>query len=304
MWLEIHHTDLRTDSAATQASFDVGHQVGDIARQLNDPTEKGTLIGPHTEGFDAGFTRSQALLQSAPPIFEAGFRAEGEPAFADVMLSVKKGSKKVWRMVEVKSSTSVKDCHRDDVAVQAFIARSAGVPLAAIALAHIDSTWVYPGNGDYQGLMVEHDLTEDAFGRGETVRDWINEADLNWVRHMKASADYLGIAHMQERTAYEIWARNAHGDIWLPEAQGFLISRYKMRPKPFLLVEHHWTPANHLAPPSHCARSGSARYHCRLRRHTVTKGRIRSCVFGSMHWKNVTHHFPAGILSANVVRVL
>lgn len=176
LWLEIHHPDLRTDSAATQASFDVGHQVGDIARQLYDPTGKGTLIDPQTEGFDAAFTRSQALLQSAQPIFEAGFRAEGALAFADVMLPVKKGSKKVWRMVEVKSSTSVKDYHRDDVAVQAFIARSAGVPLAAIALAHIDSTWVYPGNGDYQGLLVEHDLTEDAFGRSETVRTWISEA--------------------------------------------------------------------------------------------------------------------------------
>ena len=33
LWLEIHHKDLRQDSAATQASFDVGHQVGDIARR-------------------------------------------------------------------------------------------------------------------------------------------------------------------------------------------------------------------------------------------------------------------------------
>lgn len=176
LWLEIHHPDLRTDSAATQASFDVGHQVGDIARQLYDPTGKGTLIDPQTEGFDVAFTRSQALLQSAQPIFEAGFRAEGALAFADVMLPVKKGGKRAWRMVEVKSSTSVKDYHRDDVAVQAFIARTAGVPLAGIALAHIDSTWIYPGNGDYQGLLVEQDLTENAFGRSETVRAWISEA--------------------------------------------------------------------------------------------------------------------------------
>lgn len=176
LWLEIHHPEWRTDSAATQASFDVGHQVGDIARQLYDPSGKGALIDPQTEGFDAAFTRSQELLQSARPIFEAGFRAEGALAFADVMLPVKKGGKRTWRMVEVKSSTSVKDYHRDDVAVQAFIARSAGVPLAAIALAHIDSTWVYPGNGDYQGLLVEHDLTGEAFGRSEAVRDWISEA--------------------------------------------------------------------------------------------------------------------------------
>ena len=79
----------------------------------------------------------------------------------------------MWRMVEVKSSTSVKDYHRDDVATQAFIARSAGVPLAAIALAHIDKSWVYPGGDDYAGLLVENDLTRDAFGRSGEVRGWI-----------------------------------------------------------------------------------------------------------------------------------
>ena len=176
LWLEIHHPELRTDSAATQASFDVGHQVGDIARQLYDPRNKGALIDPQAEGFDVAFDRTQALLQSAQPIFEAGFRAEGALAFADVMLPVKKGGKQAWRMIEVKSSTSVKDYHRDDAAIQAFIARSAGVPLTAIALAHIDSAWIYPGNGDYQGLLVESDLTEDAFGLDEAVRGWISAA--------------------------------------------------------------------------------------------------------------------------------
>ena len=176
LWLEIHHPELRTDSVATQASFDVGHQVGDIARQLYDPRNKGALIDPQAEGFDVAFDRTQALLQSAQPIFEAGFRAEGALAFADVMLPVKKGGKQAWRMIEVKSSTSVKDYHRDDAAIQAFIARSAGVPLTAIALAHIDSAWIYPGNGDYQGLLVESDLTEDAFGLDEAVRGWISAA--------------------------------------------------------------------------------------------------------------------------------
>lgn len=176
LWLEIYHPEWRVDSAATEASFDVGHQVGEIARQLYDPSGKGVLIDPQAEGFDAAFARTQTLLQSVQPIFEAGFRAEGALAFADVMLPVKKGGKRAWHMVEVKSSTSVKDYHRDDVAVQAFIARSAGVPLISIALAHIDSTWVYPGNGDYQGLLVENDLTKEAFGRDETVRCWISEA--------------------------------------------------------------------------------------------------------------------------------
>ncbi len=176
LWLEMHRPKLREDSSATQASFTVGHQVGDIAQKLYDPKSKGTLIDPQFEGFDAAFERTRDLLQTAHPIFEAGFRAEGALAFADVMQPVKKGGKLSWRMVEVKSSTSVKDYHLDDAAVQAFLARSSGVPLAAIAVAHIDSSWVYPGNDDYSGLLMEIDLTDEVFGRGEEVRGWISDA--------------------------------------------------------------------------------------------------------------------------------
>lgn len=176
LWLEVHRPRLREDSATTQASFAVGHHVGDIARRLYDPKGNGVLIDLQADGFDAAFARTQGLLQSAQPIFEAGFRAEGALALADVMLPVKSGGKLAWRMVEVKSSTSVKDYHRDDAAVQAFIARSSGVPLTKIALAHVNSDWVYPGNEDYDGLLLESDLTDDVFDRGEEVRGWIAEA--------------------------------------------------------------------------------------------------------------------------------
>lgn len=176
LWLEIHKPELCQDSVSTQASFGVGDRVGSIARELYDPKGKGQLIDPHTEGFDVAFSRSAELLSSSSPIFEAGFSAGGALAFADVMLPARKGGKKVWRMVEVKSSTSIKDYHLDDIAIQTFVARTAGVPLASVALAHIDSSWVYPGGGDYQGLLKESDLTEEAFGREAEVRSWIDEA--------------------------------------------------------------------------------------------------------------------------------
>lgn len=134
------------------------------------------MIDPENEGFEAAFVRSMDLVGSSQPIFEAGFSAEGARAFADVMLPVRKAGKRAWRMVEVKSSTSIKDYHRDDAAVQAYVARSAGVPLVAIALAHIDKAWVYPGDNDYQGLLVECDLTAEAFSRKSDVKAWIAEA--------------------------------------------------------------------------------------------------------------------------------
>ena len=176
LWLEIHRPELREDSAATQLSFQIGHQVGDIAQRIYDPEGLGALIDVQSEGFGRAFERSAALLHTTQPIFEAGFSAGGALAFADVMLPMQSAGQQIWHMVEVKSSTSVKDYHRDDVAVQAFVAQSAGVPLQSIALAHIDSSWTYPGNDDYRGLLKENDLTSEAFSRTEEVKAWIAQA--------------------------------------------------------------------------------------------------------------------------------
>lgn len=176
LWLEINRPDLREDSAATEAGFQIGFQVGDIAQRIYDTEGRGALIDVQSEGFNRAFERSAELLSTTQPIFEAGFSAGGALAFADVMLPEQKDGKQVWRMVEVKSSTRVKDYHRDDVAVQAFVAQAAGVPLASIALAHIDSSWVYPGDEDYRGLLKENDLTAEAFARTEEVKGWIAQA--------------------------------------------------------------------------------------------------------------------------------
>jgi Domain of unknown function(DUF2779) len=185
LWLEINRPKLREDSAATQASFQTGYVVGDIALQIYDPDKKGVLLDAQRDGFEETFRRTEELLASDQPIFEAGFVANGALAFSDVMLPLQQDGNRVWRMVEVKSSTGIKDYHRDDTAIQAYIARSAGVPLVSIALAHIDSTWVYPGEGDYRGLLKECDLTSKAFGRAPEVKAWIAAAQNTAAQEME-----------------------------------------------------------------------------------------------------------------------
>lgn len=180
LWLEIHRPDLREDSSSTQMSFQVGHQVGDVARKIYDPQGLGTLIDVSSEGFERAFARTQAALtnQHRHPVFEAGFSAAGALAFADVMLPVLRDGQNAWRTVEVKSSASLKDYHHDDVAIQAFVAQAAGVALQSVALAHIDTEWVYAGDGDYGGLLVEVDLTDESFARSQEVQNWITQAQL------------------------------------------------------------------------------------------------------------------------------
>ena len=175
LWLEVYRPELLEYSSSTKSNFSRGYQVGDLAQKLYDTAGDGRIINFQEVGVEKAIEQSTELLKGRQPIFEAGFQACGALAFADVMLPVNPGSND-WRMVEVKSSTSVKDYYRDDAAIQAFIARSMGISLVSISLAHINSRWVYSGEGDYSGILVEEDLSQVAFSRSDEVCGWIRGA--------------------------------------------------------------------------------------------------------------------------------
>ena len=120
MWLEVNQPDLREDSAATQAIFVSGHQVGDIAEQIYDLKDEGIFIDLQKLGVAGALNQTAIALTTRQPIFEAGFSVNGAIAFADVLLPVlSSDGQEAWRMVEVKSSTSVKPYYREDIAIQA-----------------------------------------------------------------------------------------------------------------------------------------------------------------------------------------
>lgn len=176
LWLEIHQPEVREDTGATQAIFQTGHEVGAVAQQIYDPVGEGAVIDLRAEGVAAAMERTRTLVQTRKPIFEAGFSAAGGLAFADVMLPVPGGATQGWKMVEVKASTSVKPYQEDDVAIQSHIARTSGVDVRSVSIAHIDATWVYPGGVDYSGLLIEKDVTEAALARSAEVAVWIASA--------------------------------------------------------------------------------------------------------------------------------
>jgi len=177
LWLELNKPELRDDSAS-KVVFAIGNQVGEAARMIFDPAGEALLIDIDALGWDEGFRlTAEWLSDGRAPIFEAALRIEGGLALADAMFPVSRnGGATRWRMVEVKSSASVKDYHHDDLAVQAYIAERAGVDLAGAAIAHVDTSFVYPGGGDYSGLLVEADLTEEVRSRTAEVEEWFAEA--------------------------------------------------------------------------------------------------------------------------------
>lgn len=176
LWLELYRPELAEVSASREMTLTFGHEVGTVARTLYDTYSRGIETDPGLLGVFQAVALTTELLGERRPIFEAGFSANGTTAFADLLLPVDETPDAAWRMVEVKASASLKDYHRDDAAVQAYVALNSGLPLESIAVAHVDSKWVYPGGGDYRGLLKEEDLTEEAFDRREEVESWIADA--------------------------------------------------------------------------------------------------------------------------------
>lgn len=171
-WLQIHRKDLLHESDKVKQLYRAGNEVGDIARQLCSP---GILI-ENQNNLSAAIADTRSALDAHPelPIFEATFQHEGLLVQADVLLPTRKG----YRMTEVKSSTSVKPYHIEDCAVQAWVLKQNKVKLATVELAHIDTSFVYRGDGDYHGLLKSSRLDSEVKDLLNEVPGWVSGARL------------------------------------------------------------------------------------------------------------------------------
>lgn len=168
LWLKTNRPELEEVSEGNERRFAAGDQVGAIARGLYP---EGLLIDADNLGLALEQTRT-AMAEPPRPLFEATFEHEGTLVRADLLLP----DNGAWRMVEVKSSTRVKDYHLADAAVQAWVLEKAGVLVSSVEIAHIDNTFVYPGNGDYRGLLTHEDISRQVRALKAEVPVWLEQA--------------------------------------------------------------------------------------------------------------------------------
>ena len=172
LWLAVHRPDLQLYSADTERRFASGDGVGLIARQLYGP---GTLI-------DGGGELSRALRDTDSALAVAGDMTLFEAAFrhGDVLVrtDVLQRRAGAWHMVEVKSATRFKEHHLKDVAIQAWVAEGAGVPLDRLSVAVVDTSFVYRGGGDYEGLLREIPVADQVRPLMAHTPGWVRSLNL------------------------------------------------------------------------------------------------------------------------------
>jgi predicted RecB family nuclease len=141
--------------AATEAIMEQGREVGLLARQLFPGGVEVCSEGGLAQAIRA--TQELVANREVPAIFEGVFEHDGVLVRVDVLHRRRDGR---WRLVEVKSSTSVKEEHLEDVGIQSRVVSRCGVDLATVCLAHINRNYVFDGGSiDVRRLFKIRNLT-------------------------------------------------------------------------------------------------------------------------------------------------
>lgn len=138
--------------AVTQFTFDQGHEVGELAKTLFPAG-----IDIPTGDFSANIRMTGESLLLRRPLFEAGILSGNIFCRPDILEPV--GTDE-WDIIEVKSSTSVKDINIWDVAFQRLCCESLGLKVRACRVAHINNQYVRHGEIDAEQIFTIEDVTE------------------------------------------------------------------------------------------------------------------------------------------------
>jgi predicted RecB family nuclease len=132
-----------------------GREVGLLARRLfPDGIEVDGSSGLNQA---IRITKELVANPGIPAIFEGAFQHQGVVVKTDILVRRKENR---WRLVEVKSTTDLKEHHAQDVAIQSYVVSHSGVNLGSVWLAHINRSYVLAGQTvDPRQFFLFHNLT-------------------------------------------------------------------------------------------------------------------------------------------------
>jgi hypothetical protein len=170
LWLEIHDPDKGEVDESLERIFAMGHEVGAIAQSLFP----GGVLIEHDRDLSQALAETERLLSEPGPLtlFEATFRHEGVLIRADILV---RDENDEIRLIEVKSGTRVKPVNTIDCTIQTWVLAGLGLTPARIELAHINNQFVYPGGGNYQGLMTFEDVAKKVMPSLPNVPRWLED---------------------------------------------------------------------------------------------------------------------------------
>ena len=153
-------------SASQEAMFSTGNSVG-LWAQKRFPRGKDATPA-YFYDFGPSIQKTKDWINAGEKvIYEAAFISEGVLAALD--LYIQKGSKRI--ALEVKSSTSLRDYHLQDAALQYWIMKNAGFAPDEFYLMHINNQYVREGALNPKKLFSYVDITEQIKAKQEGISE-------------------------------------------------------------------------------------------------------------------------------------
>ena len=164
LWLKIHKPELQEIDVSTQAAFERGNEVGDLAMQrFGDFVEVTTLKPDGGLDLKAMIDKTSEEIQKGTSVIcEASFSVNGHYCAVDILRNTAGG----WAIYEVKSSsfsptngdTKELEKYIPDIAYQKWVLTQSGINVTGTYLVCLNKDYVRHGALDLQKLFVEIDM--------------------------------------------------------------------------------------------------------------------------------------------------
>ena len=158
LWNDVNDRNIATPiGESTQAIFDQGHEVGQLACRLYP---KGKLVQADPRDFDAASKETKLLLadHSVSAIFEAAFKYLRVQCSVDILEKQSDGS---YHIIEVKSATKPKPVYVLDAAIQYWILTGCGLKVTKVSVMTLNSDYVRGRRLSLRSLFKLHPCSDE-----------------------------------------------------------------------------------------------------------------------------------------------
>jgi hypothetical protein len=159
LYWQVHEPELGAEAdAGNRAVLEQGEEVGRLARQL---FPGGVEVEADRENLGDAIRITKELVRnpSVPAIFEGAFEHDGVFVRVDIL---QRRDRKRWRLLEVKSTTDLKEHQLYDVGIQSRVVARSGLKLSSSNLLHLNPDYVFQGGSfDLKQIFRVKNLNRD-----------------------------------------------------------------------------------------------------------------------------------------------
>lgn len=164
LYFQVHQPELKPGGDASgEAIMEQGREVGLLARRLFPGG-----IEVNGSGLEQAIRITKELVANpeVPAIFEGAFHYDGVVVKTDIL----RRKENRWRLVEVKSTTDLREHHTEDIAIQSYAVSRSGLDLGSAWLAHVNRNYVFAGGEiDPRQFFLFRNLTRKVQNLQQTV---------------------------------------------------------------------------------------------------------------------------------------